>query len=224
MSAAADRAAGDGRATLRERLRLRTQPAHQALETDLRLLDGHADALRMRALLSRFHGFHAGFEPALADRLAGEAAFVQARARLPALRADLGRLGLAASEIDALPQCTAAAGLAATEAEALGALYVMEGSTLGGQLITRELGGLPWWPAGGLTYFDPHGRATGLRWRETLARLEAAPPEQHDTLIEAADRAFRLLHGWLVMPSYSHGAAAAPSSAPVITPSPDPHG
>ena len=192
---------------MRERLRARTAAAHHALETSLDLLGGAAGPQRMRTLLARFHGFHAVWEPTLARSLQAPADFIAARARLPALRADLATLGVTDDEIAALPRCEAAAALASSPAGALGSLYVLEGSTLGGQLIGRALATHAWWPPGGLRYFDPHGRETGVRWRETLALLESTPAAEHGALIAAAQATFGLLQGWL--PSYSERCAAA---------------
>lgn len=193
---------------LRERLRLRTADAHRALEASLDLLGRHANPARLGTLLGRFHGFHAAWEPALAARL-GDADFTVARARMPALREDLLELGMTREAIDALPRCDAAARLVDTEARALGSLYVMEGSTLGGKLITRHLSAQPWWPSRGLRYFDPYGTHVGQRWRETLARLQAAPASDHERLLDGAEDTFRLLHRWLVLPSYTQDRAPA---------------
>ncbi len=73
----------------------------------------------------------------------------------------------------------------------LGALYVLEGSTLGGRMIARHLE-----PALGLqdgrgdAYFRGHGEATGALWRETTAAIAAVPDEHAPLLIGAARRTF----------------------------------
>jgi heme oxygenase (biliverdin-IX-beta and delta-forming) len=55
--------------------------------------------------------------------------------------------------------------------EALGVLYVVEGSTLGGRFILRELDtkGIR---SPELSFLDPYGRAGGRMWRALLAVLE----------------------------------------------------
>lgn len=55
--------------------------------------------------------------------------------------------------------------------EALGRLYVVEGSTLGGRLILRDLRarGIA---DPGLSFLDPYGAAAGQVWRSLLAVLE----------------------------------------------------
>lgn len=67
----------------------------------------------------------------------------------------------------------------ASRAEALGALYVMEGATLGGRVIRRELAarGVS---LDGLEFLDPYGERAGERWRSftvVLEALGAADPE-----------------------------------------------
>jgi heme oxygenase len=56
-------------------------------------------------------------------------------------------------------------------AEALGMLYVLEGSTLGGHVILRTLrnAGVDCAP---LAFLDPYGPDTGRRWRDFLIVLE----------------------------------------------------
>lgn len=192
-------------ASLRTLLRERTALSHRRLEDTLDLLGGPPERERFRRLLCGFHGFHRSWEPAVAARLADEA-LLAPRRRLPLLEADLDALGMSADEREALPRCGAAAALCDDEAGAIGSLYVMEGSTLGGRTIARHLAGAPWLPAGGLRYFDPHGAETGQRWRETIARLDALPPAQWERAAASAERCFELLREWL-------GAVALQESA-----------
>lgn len=58
-----------------------------------------------------------------------------------------------------------------SNAEALGMLYVLEGSTLGGRIIRRriEASGSTLFP---LTFLDPYGDSAGPRWRSFLAVLD----------------------------------------------------
>lgn len=193
--------------SLHGRLREATGACHAVLEHALGLLRPSCGAAHFRALLGRFHGFHRAWEPALANAL-GDDDFLRRRQREPLLRADLRALGLPAADIDALPACAAAAALCRTPAAALGSLYVLEGSTLGGQQISRHLAQASWAPPGGLRYFDPHRAATGQRWRETLTRLEATPGAWHPALIDGAVATFGLLHGWL-----PHAGRPAPTEA-----------
>ena len=194
-------------ATMHRLLRETTAASHARLEQSLDLLGSSAQAARFRALLERFHGFHRVWEPALADAL-GRDDFLVARQRTSLLHADLLALGMRATDIEALPACVEAAGLCGSAPAALGSLYVLEGSTLGGRHIARHLAGAPWLPPGGLRYFDPHGARTGQRWQETLARLEEAPAAWQHDMADAAVATFDLLHRWLPPADASRATAA----------------
>ncbi len=153
-------------------LRDETRDDHRALERSLDLLRRPLDPARFRRTLSRFYGFHAIWEDRI-GRHPAIAAISRERSRLGALRRDLQALGLTGRDIAALPLCLAAADLAATEAEALGSLYVIEGSTRGGEVISRALADQPWLPPGGFCYFDPYGARTGRMWLSFRAWCDA---------------------------------------------------
>lgn len=188
-----DRASG----ALALRLRRETADAHARLEAALDLLRAPLQQERFRHVLERFHGFHVVWEGTV-RRHPGLRAFLEERTRLPHLRRDLAALGASLDEMEHLPACLAAADLAGCEAAALGSLYVMEGSTLGGQLISRALAEADWTPEGGLTYFNPYGRETGAMWRAFHAFAEARLPEAtHGTAIVGARRTFEVLEAWI---------------------------
>jgi heme oxygenase len=181
-------------------LRARTAAEHQGLEAALDMLTLVREPERLRTLLERFYGFHAVWEPAIAA--SPVAAFAADRGRLACLRTDLVGLGLSEADLAALPRCRPAAALAGTSARAIGSLYVMEGSTLGGQVISRALK-----DAGreSLAYFNPYGRETGARWRAFAAWAEdAAAGEDRETAVASAEATFALLRTWLTR-SFSPG-------------------
>lgn len=185
-------------ADLPSRLRSATEVAHRRLEQGLDLLGRPLSRERFLVTLSRFWGFHAVWEPALRKRgnLSG---LMAKRYRIDSLARDLMALGLSQNMIDALPQCEAAAELCTSTERALGSLYVLEGSTLGGQLITRALLDAPWLPPRGLSYFDPYGPSTGAMWREMRTALKTSSSTVADPLVESGARAtFARLHDWLL--------------------------
>lgn len=153
-------------------LRQETRQEHQALEQALDLLRPPLERAQFRHILARFYGFHAVWEPEVA-RFPAIAAISQPRSRLACLHDDLTALGMAEAEIAALPRCEAAKKLAATETAALGSGYVVEGSTLGGQVISRALARADWAPPGGLSYFNPYGSRTGVMWQSFKAWCDA---------------------------------------------------
>ena len=79
-----------------------------------------------------------------------------------------------------------------TRAEALGALYVLEGSTLGGRKIMQALRsqGVS---TDNLYFLDPYGKDTGARWRSFLKILERETASSETTMnacISGAVKAF----------------------------------
>ncbi|RAK52471.1 biliverdin-producing heme oxygenase [Phenylobacterium deserti] len=179
------------------RLRRETADAHAQLENQLQLLGRVSDRQWFVCVLEGFLGFHMVWERAIRERPELRA-FLEPRSRLPHLRRDLIALGRTTAELEALPHCFAAADLAADPAEALGSIYVMEGSTLGGQVIHRALKDTGWLPRGGLTYFQPYGSRTGQMWRSYQAFAEqTTSASRQDAVCAGANRTFALLQEWL---------------------------
>ncbi|MBK0391042.1 biliverdin-producing heme oxygenase [Ramlibacter algicola] len=157
----APRGADDG---ILDVFRRATAGRHAAIEDllDLRRPFGRAHYTRV---LQGFAAFLAAWEPRMADALPERlhAWFGDGR-RLHLLHQDLAVLHIqpapAREDTPALP----------TLPHALGSLYVMEGSALGGQFIAahvrRHLGLAP---EQGASYFHGCGRGTAERWREARA-------------------------------------------------------
>jgi heme oxygenase (biliverdin-IX-beta and delta-forming) len=178
-------------------LRSQTQDGHSALEAQLGLLEQPASTEYYAHLLSRFLGFHLVWEEGLKafPAVAGE---LEMRSRLRQLRHDLRTICVTDAEINSVPLCSDAHGLTANEARALGSFYVLEGSTLGGQLITRHLSSGHWLPAEGLSYFNPYGSRTGEMWRSFRRWLEIQARHRDANDIVAGARAtFVVLQKWL---------------------------
>jgi heme oxygenase len=176
-------------------LRTVTGPTHRALEGALGLLDEHLELDAYRQVLARFYGFWSGWEPQIAGLLE-DTVMLAPRRRLHLLAADLAALGVAKHELAALPKCPLVT--LHDAAEALGSLYVMEGSTLGGKLIRgniqRCLGSMA---LGGCTYFDGYGTDTGTMWQEFLVHLAAAPAADVQRMGNGAVATFERLGWWL---------------------------
>ena len=140
-------------------VRAATQAQHVRLDKRLDAVAQFSDPEQRRGLCHRYAAFHIPADIMLAPWLSD----------LPDLDfAKRSRSALLAVFVGdrPLPDFPAPAG----QAEALGMLYVLEGSTLGGQFITRALA-----TRGvidpGLAFLDPYGDETGVRWRSFLAVL-----------------------------------------------------
>lgn len=86
-----------------------------------------------------------------------------------------------------------------SHAEALGAMYVMEGSTMGGKIIARMIEG----QAGidgpsGFSFFNGYGEETGTMWEEFKTFLNRPFDEiEKLNLILTANRTFRTFYNWI---------------------------
>lgn len=170
-------------------LRERTRAEHDRIELALDWESRVRDRARYGDWLARLHSFYAVWEPAIAAALDAPA-FVDPRRKLPLLERDLDALGVAprpAGEAPAYPFTS--------PAEALGAFYVLEGSTLGGMLIAeavrRQLAYDPMFHGG-------YGRETAAMWRQFRAELDRrVDPQRLDDCSAAADRTFATLRTML---------------------------
>ena len=185
-----------------KRLRSETQAQHSALESRMPLMDPAFSLADYWRLLARFHGYYVPLEARLVawSRTEGQRINYAERVKVPELERDLIALGETAETIAQLPRC-AALPVLTTEADGLGCLYVVEGSTLGGQVITRQLQkGLGLSPASGGAFFNGYGAETGARWKAFGFGLEeaAARLDQDDAIIAGANETFRTLAHWLI--------------------------
>ena len=181
------------------RLHGETRPQHKALEQhafNQALTAGTLTAPTTAHFLAKMYGFLVPYEAALQQHAAAfpPAWEIPERRRARLILEDLERPAAAPG----LPLCPAMPPLR-TRAQLLGAMYVVEGSTLGGQVITRQLAqaGIPL-----RAYFTGYGARTGPRWKTFCQLLtEAAPasPDQ-DEIVASACLTFKRLDQWITQP------------------------
>jgi len=156
-------------------LREATAPAHDAIDRQLQLgADLPLD--RYVRILQGFECFLSAWEPAVAAVLTpASREWFSGRSRLAFVRQDLAVLAPGASPgpapaLPALPNRSAA----------FGAMYVLEGSALGGQVIARRVAERFGFDGQrGAAYFHGFGDRTGALWREFRERLEAEVDPAH---------------------------------------------
>ena len=85
------------------------------------------------------------------------------------------------------------------DASLLGAMYVLEGSTLGGQVIARHVERVLGLTAGqGNAYFRGHTEQTGQLWKEFCDALRTKLPDSEaDAVIAAAKAMFGVFGTWM---------------------------
>ena len=179
------------------RLKRETATAHERIERVFDLDQRTRSLALYRDLLVRLYGFHAAWEPA-ADAALGDRTFFSARQKTHLLHNDLLALGVAESDLARLPLCLPTVPLR-TAAEALGSMYVVEGSTLGGTIIAGYVEhrlGLT--RANGCCYFRCYGKKVGQMWNEFGVKLSTAVAgADEEIVICSAARTFELMHQWL---------------------------
>jgi heme oxygenase (biliverdin-IX-beta and delta-forming) len=173
-----------------------TKPAHRALERNLNLLKQPVSAVRIEQALKRFLGFHLVWESGFGDS-GVFAPIMMNRGRGRFAASDLAALGLPPEEIARIPVCEAAAELHRCAEITMGSLYVLEGSTLGGEVIAKALRGEPWMPPQGLQYFSPPNRHARSDWNQLKTWAEARfPPGTWDLIEQGAQETFALMNTW----------------------------
>lgn len=96
--------------------------------------------------------------------------------------------------------------------QVLGCLYVIEGATLGGQIITRHLqANLGITPETGGAFFAGYGVENGVRWQAFGAMITAAAAQfgGEDEIVASANRTFETLELWLPPPPHPANRALA---------------
>ncbi len=149
-------------------LKLQTAACHQALETEMDLtnqLKAVPDYIR---LLEQFYTLYHPLEASLEKSTPWQAHgwnFADRR-KTPWLEQDLRHFGYSEAQLQSLPKAGDLPPLH-SEGAALGCLYVLEGSTLGGQFITRMVQkNLAVTPETGGAFFSGYGSETPARWKE----------------------------------------------------------
>ena len=127
------------RSPIMQRLKEETRHYHTHLEANPRsvaVLSESVSAASYLDLLQHFYGFYAPLEQQLARLQWLHIGFnYDARRKLPGLEADLRFLGVDRATLPLCPNVPSITSLA----QAVGTLYVIEGATLGGQIIRRHL-------------------------------------------------------------------------------------
>lgn len=183
-------------------LKDRTRTLHEEIERALDLDSRLESVERYANLLSRFYGYYVPLEFQLATVRGYESVGFDffPRRKAPLLLEDLRALGHSADEIARIPLCGRLPGTDSL-AQALGCLYVIEGSTLGGQVIRREVQRrLGFAPRQGCTFFAGYQEETASRWRDFCVSCTTyceMHPEAGEEVIGTACRSFVSLKNWI---------------------------
>jgi heme oxygenase len=177
------------------RLRAETAALHQQLDDALEL---EPSQITRQKYVEFLRGSLAALEP------------LEAQLRPDVSRCELLRRDLATLGVEAAVPALADPPLLSSEAAVFGARYVIEGSALGGAILSRSFDNALGLNGTALSYLTLHGAALGAHWRAFLAEIEGfgqqATPEMRAEACESAKAVFKLYaRGFR-----SSGAIAAP--------------
>jgi heme oxygenase len=182
-------------------LREHTQRLHEEVEQALDLPARLHSLETYAELLTRFHGLYAPIEMHGETQAAYEALDLDfhERRKIHLLRDDLIIVGAAPTSAvrSTCPQLPDARDLST----ALGMMYVVEGATLGGQVITREVTArFPLSTERGCSFFHGYGTRTVGNWRvfcEGMNRFVAARPGLTEGILRGAEDTFVCFREWV---------------------------
>jgi heme oxygenase (biliverdin-IX-beta and delta-forming) len=179
-------------------LRRATADRHQRLDQGLGyVLDERLSVARYADLVAAFLGFYAPLEESLSRWQAASATLgLPIIWRAPLLQQDLRVLSRAAEPHQTCAEVPAFT----TPNQVAGALYVVEGASLGGQVIARGLmRRLGIGRENGAAFFIGDGAQTAVRWKQVLAWLEerGRDPRNRGEIVATACVTFDVLASWL---------------------------
>ncbi|MGE8451123.1 MAG: biliverdin-producing heme oxygenase [Pseudomonadales bacterium] len=181
-------------------LRAGTAKLHNGLEKRLPFFSDRLDTTVFRQLMQAYYGFYRPLENALLDSAVTPIDLdLLSRLKAPTLRNDLHTLGLSAEAIERLPICQTLPAISC-RATCLGVLYVLEGATLGGQILRREMAARLGLNAdNGAAFLDIYGADTGRRWRDFIACLSSRylDSDEREAVVMAAQATFDCFERWL---------------------------
>lgn len=175
-------------------LRLETRPAHDQLEQNTfnqQLTAGTITEAATAHFLAKMYGFLAPYETRLRAQNLGPEWEPVTRQRAHLILEDLQKPAAALEICPDMPPL-------ATWPQLLGAMYVVEGSTLGGQVISRQLAKAN---IALRSYFSGYGERTGPLWKVFCHLLaQEATPENEAEIVNSARLTFQKLDAWLNQP------------------------
>ena len=178
-------------------LRSGTQTLHVALEKRLPFFCDTLDLERYKRLLSAYYGFYHELEDRLQHSPLMTPGFdLHARLKTPALHRDMQALGVNTQSLalcDTLP-------VLSSPASVLGVLYVLEGATLGGNVLRKQMSerlGLD--AHNGCAFLYVYGEATGRQWKAFMDFLGSVPldAQARVEVVQAACSTFSCFEQWL---------------------------
>lgn len=186
---------------LSDYLKTNSRSDHDSIENSIDLVKCASESESYLKLIKAFYGYYKPIEiifDSYQNEFQNLGIDVKARHKLNLLTDDLKHLGLSQNDISNLPTCHNLTEIKDLS-EAIGALYVLEGSTMGGQIIFRQLS-----KSGIVTngdekgrFFKAYGADTMKMWNDFKNSLNKIPEADNDVVLSKAKETFNTLEAWL---------------------------
>lgn len=187
-----------------QKLKMATAHSHSQIEGGFPVMREDFDLEKYQNLLGKLYGFYLPLETVFSDTAVVRdwISDYGDRQKLNFLEMDLAYFKVPSHEISNLSKKQLWFDQP-TKARVLGTLYVLEGSTLGGQIISKHLKNKFQFPdANGTRFFSAYGGQTGPMWKRFQSLLNEHLNESAllEESILAANATFEHLAQWLKQP------------------------
>ncbi|HXH29342.1 MAG TPA: biliverdin-producing heme oxygenase [Bacteriovoracaceae bacterium] len=182
------------------RLREETRNEHSQLESKIDLRTFARDEARFVALLKAFYGYYLVIEKDLMrfqQDFTDAGCVISDRLKSELIRRDLETFGVGPAEMSKIALCESTPPMEKFS-DAMGCLYVLEGSTLGGQVILKELT-----KANIVTdqrvsqFYAGYRERTMPMWMSFKSALDKLDEGLSEQVLSSARRTFKTLDQWL---------------------------
>lgn len=181
--------------TLQEKLKSTTQSLHNELEQKMfvqHIMQKTLHTEQYKKLLACNYLVHWLYEEEIFNKLTNDVALsidIEKRKKLTSLMLDLNDAKINKQSLEQLPINIIEF---KNEYAALGAMYVLEGATLGGSVIIKQLRlNLNFDPSFNFNYYGVYGKDLITNWQQFLSQLNAIPEAHHDEVICGAENMFK---------------------------------
>jgi len=181
---------------LQEKLKQHTAAEHSQLEEQMyvdRIMQRTLTVPMYHTLLATNYLAHQRYEKLIFGALDAhivEKLDVPSRAKLSALESDVEYEGIDKKSL--LEDFASTAPELKDSMFALGMMYVLEGATLGGSMIVKQLKLNPHFSADHhFSYYGCYGSELIAKWQQFLAVLNEVPEDQHQSVLEGASFLFK---------------------------------
>lgn len=146
-------------------------------------------------MIGKWYGFFVPFEQQMRRISAMDRLDLACRSKLPSLALDLAAHRMDSEALQLCPYVPQYASLQ----EAMGAMYVTEGATLGGQFLVKRIeSNLGLENGHGYSFFEGYRQQTSKMWNEFKALLEVMCESDPRAAADSAVSTFLCIERWLM--------------------------